>query len=182
MQEATAKRKLRMPASHSVIWCFFLFLLVDGGSPLKLEPQAHQAGDLQTLVGQLGGSVRLPCLVLKRSYCGEPYFIAWYRLNGNRPSWTRIDYEEDQQAAGKLEDEDSSARQRFRYQRRLTSGCELSGGTRLDLGEVECSQLTISQLELADEGQYKCEITFSDAAEPEKCPSISTSRLTVIGL
>lgn len=164
--------------------------------------------ELTALGGQLGQSVRLPCLIGRQFNCGEPYFIAWYKMSPTRPlaGWTRIEYstnqskmqesESGEEASGARSSSSSSSyfastqvsnstNQRFSFYRgQAASSClgDSSMASQKHLAtELECAQLEITKLELGDEGQYKCEITFSESLEVDKCPPSSISRLTVIG-
>lgn len=135
------------------------------------------------LAAQVGGTVRLPCLVGRQLNCGPPYLIAWYKFNASRAAWTRLEYsrpddKDEQQGA-------DSAKSRFKFYRGLAaSSCGLAASSSRgpDSGdELECSQLAIERLDLADEAQYKCEITFSESLDTQKCPPSSVTRLIVIG-
>lgn len=188
------------------------------------------------LVGQAGGLVRLPCLIGKQANCGEPYFIAWYKLNATSRQWMRIEArspgDQDQDDEGRetmaggpyrpLAD-----RVQFVWSRTQSpmassaSSCWLGDGTSLksptrmlnnghqqssqqqqqllqaalhqqssplaSLSMIsafqlfDCAQLTIKALELQDEGQYKCEITFSESVEFDRCPASTMTQLNVIG-
>lgn len=188
------------------------------------------------LTGAVGEQSHLPCLVGRQLYCGEPYFIAWYKLNTSSRSWARIEHKSEEELLAS-EASSSSApslpssnvptnfneRVRFTWwrtqllpqqsaitgqsnnnyhQQRLAASharfaCEqlsVSGvrsnpvsqqshrfrSMKLD-SNFDCATLTINSLELPDEGQYKCEITFSESLDFDKCPATTLSRLTVIG-
>lgn len=186
------------------------------------------------LTGAVGEQSHLPCLIGRQLYCGEPYFIAWYKLNTSSRSWTRVEHKSEEEL---LASEASSSpspssnvqttfneRVRFTWwrtqmlpqqsaitaslnnnnyqQQRLAAtharfACEqlsVNGvrsspvsqqshrfrSMKLD-SNFDCATLTINSLELPDEGQYKCEITFSESLDFDKCPATTLSRLTVIG-
>lgn len=190
-----------------------------GASPSSGSTIAQaSSSELVALGGQVGQSVRLPCLIGRQFNCGEPYFIAWYKLNVIKPSsWTRIEYVTGQSSSSMTSDivtesssdfmtansyansNNQSNSNRFTFFRGHTSSSGLTtcdsllsnsmqqqfpNSKRLatnSFSDFECAQLEISQLELHDEGQYKCEITFSESLEVDKCPPSSVTRLTVIG-
>lgn len=182
------------------------------------------------LVGQAGEQARLPCLIGRQLYCGEPYFIAWYKFNVHAKQWTRIELQQSQpNAAGSDESGPSSSsslggalssRVRFTWSRSSQGqqsvhsrlACEqpttstivtpttsssqhqaravsinsnqqqvVTASRQLDAANFDCAHLAVDSLELADEGQYKCEITFSEALDFDKCPATTLSQLSVIG-
>lgn len=179
--------------------------------------QQHQQAALNNefqLIGQSSGEVRLPCLIGKQLYCGEVYFIAWYKLNSTSGrQWTRIEHK----TRNAIEDEEDSSKQQLQNtyednnQQQQTSSSQSSSlndrvqfvwtpgkqnnraacladttqssSQRLinQAAQFDCAQLVIKRLELADEGQYKCEITFSESIDFEKCPSNTMTQLNVIG-
>lgn len=192
------------------------------------QPQQQQQPNEYQLIGHSAERARLPCLIGKSGFCGEPYFIAWYKLNASSRLWARIEaksreQEDDETAAPRpatvaLADERrrpaASSRplaERIRFEgwsreTRSPSNClqtaaapgepdersalllakhQALGQSAASLaayGQLfDCAQLTISALELQDEGQYKCEITFSDSLDPERCPASTATQLTVIG-
>lgn len=200
--------------------------------PLDTGPSGNGRPNEYQLIGEAGHQIRVPCLIGKQLYCGEPYFIAWYKLNVSSKSWIRFEHKsiEDNEASDSMEassipPEASSAfvagkplanRVRFDWSPRASQsggqlrqqaanslGVSKSAGPRssicsdpsifrpstinnpqqlaLDHANFDCAQLTISPLELSDEGQYKCEITFSESLDFDKCPATTLSQLTVIG-
>lgn len=154
------------------------------------------AADFQ-LSGELGDSAQLPCLIGRQAYCGEPYFIAWYKHNATSKSWTRIEQkaeEEPDPTAARPPGAESgplSDRVRFDWPRGLSgrrASCpqllvQAAGASKAAKLEAsfDCGQLHIGSLQLADEGQYKCEITFSESLDFDKCPATTLSHLAVIG-
>jgi hypothetical protein len=198
-----------------------------------IVPNEHQ------LVGQAGDGVRLPCLIGKRAHCGEPYFIAWYKLNATSRQWTRIEarhpgddrdeHEQDDQWQVSASSAPSAStpapasgrpiaeRVQFVWSRAQSPLCWMGAGSNRTallnnrfqhqaaggqqqqqqqhqtassgslplmatvLPPFDCAMLTIRPLELQDEGQYKCEITFSETVEFDKCPASTTTQLSVIG-
>lgn len=223
--------KLKIMSHYLINWISIIYLYLIVPFALVKQQAAFAAissaggggGELASLVGQVGTSVRLPCLIGRQLFCGEPYFIAWYKLNSDKPTWTRIEYatataaklaqvdsdrfSNEQQASrvdnvnseSLLQQQTTTANQSQEQQDRFNffrggsgSSCLMNKNgaeqhpskvqyQQLRLAELECAQLEISKLELADEGQYKCEITFSESLEVDKCPPTSVSRLTVIG-
>lgn len=182
------------------------------------------------LIGEAGQPIRLPCLIGKQLYCGEPYFIAWYKLNMSSKSWVRFEHKsmEDSDLIDSIESSGSASVQLAPSSIAMMTGQPLANRVRFDwspprggdsrqptaksanfkssicsdpaiyhstvavnnparqlLSEqatnFDCAQLTISSLELPDEGQYKCEITFSESLDFDKCPATTLSQLTVIG-
>lgn len=193
------------------------------------------------LVGQAGSLVWLPCLIGKQAHCGEPYFIAWYKLNATSRQWTRLEArspsDQDQEGEEELladrrqpamaqpavgQPRPLADRVQFIWSRSsqspMSSSCFLADGTnqtmsagpmltnRLQLANhqaqqlqatsgtqsadlallsafqlFDCAQLAIKQVELQDEGQYKCEITFSESVEFDRCPASTMTQLNVIG-
>lgn len=133
---------------------------------VRLANAGQAQGSAFLQVGEVGGQVRLPCLIGRQSYCGDPYFTAWYKLNSSsKASWTRMELESN----------------RFSWAAEKTRGqCE-QVKSQLDLTQLDCAQLTINRVEPADEGQYKCEITFSESLDVDKCPPSTLSQLNVIG-
>lgn len=153
------------------------------------------------LVGQAGGLVRLPCLVGLPSVCGLPYFIAWYKHNAREDSWTRFEYRESSELSSESDQIHNQNNQVSGPSRALSERVEffkpnehtssssplcsnsakfnnqLASGS----NQFGCAQLTIRKLELLDEGQYKCEITFSESIEVDKCPPYTISQLSVTG-
>lgn len=215
------KRKL-MISSHcdtsscqvklNVLLLLLLLLLLAGGHRLAAaEPSnaaapttgsANQLSDFK-LVGQVGESVQLPCLVGRQMFCGDIYFIAWYKLNSSSKSWSRIEHkteeELDMSQPGTARPDSDNALQQAAERIRSVWPRGLAGGRRSSCPQLlvnaldstklaanfesnfDCGQLHISSLKLADEGQYKCEITFSDSLDFDKCPATTLSQLGVIG-
>lgn len=143
---------------------------------------ANQSQDAFQLVGNVNDQAHLPCLIGKQIYCGEPYFIAWYKQSGSSKSWLRLEL--------KSSDESNEGDERFTWSRRADSSlCQPNVAHRFKssaaadsiASNYDCGQLTISRLELADEGQYKCEITFSESLDFDKCPASTISKLSLIG-
>lgn len=129
------------------------------GRPLDAEPFQ--------LIGQVGNQVRLPCLVGKKANCGEPYFVAWYRLNATSRSWTRIEYRSDEDDELDASSQRPSRRFHFTWPGEAKSGgnsqstvCNQAGerltfaGANQNRPELNCAHLSVSSLEPADEGQY----------------------------
>lgn len=218
--------------SASLILSFLICLL--GPTLSRCEPEPEPVVGQQQLtagvasllneyqlVGALGDQAHLPCLIGRQLYCGEPYFIAWYKLNSSSRSWTRIEHKSEDElteaASSSLSNVIAPFNERVRFtwwrtqpsgsqQQRATSqarfACEQVSGSgnnvnsqsplqqvhqsarsmkqQLDTN-FDCATLTINSLELTDEGQYKCEITFSETLDFDKCPATTSSRLTVIG-
>lgn len=204
--------------------------------PLGLDAGAsgNRPNEYQ-LIGEAGHQIRLPCLIGEPLYCGEPYFIAWYKLNVSSKSWIRFEHrsmEDNELAADPIEISSSNRlaggqsladRVRFDWSASRSSSQSQSAATKqsatksannfkssicsdpaaifqsssssaaainsgptrqrflLDQSNFDCAQLTISPLDLSDEGQYKCEITFSESLDFDKCPATTLSQLTVIG-
>lgn len=149
------------------------------------------------LVARAGAQARLPCLIGRQLYCGEPYFIAWYKFNASARSWTRIEHKSQQQDEWARPQDTPTLNSRVQFvwargqpeaaQAAPTRGQPATGAClaeppgRALANQFDCAQLSISALELADEGQYKCEITFSEALDFDKCPASTLSQLNVIG-
>lgn len=191
------------------------------------------------LTSAVGDQTHIPCLIGRQLYCGEPYFIAWYKLNTSSRSWARIEHKSEEellageqqtslpslslsssasvptpfnervrftwwraqllsQQSATLPASSNSNQQRFAASQAKFACEQLSANgiksstlassqqthrfrfMKLD-SNFDCATLTINSLELADEGQYKCEITFSDSVDFDKCPATTLSRLNVIG-
>lgn len=142
------------------------------------------------LIGQVGSQVQLPCLVGKKANCGEPYFVAWYRLNATSRLWARIEHRSDDELAAPAS-EDQQHRFHLTWPAAEGAGsqsgaCNQLAGERLapssaEQLELACAHLSIRSLEPADEGRYKCEITFSDSIDFDRCPANTLSQLSVIG-
>lgn len=184
-----------------------LFIMKPGVSQAELgavvapaTASANQLSDFQ-LTGQVGDTVQLPCLIGRRTFCGDIYFIAWYKYNSSSKSWSRIEHKTEEELDVKRSEpaldqvQVSSASERIRsvWPRALAGSrrwaCPQLLANGLGSGKLaanlesnfDCGQLHISSLQLADEGQYKCEITFSDSLDFDKCPATTLSHLGVIG-
>jgi len=267
------------------LWLMVAVLEMRGPASCSRLVEGAAAGrgtELVQVSGQVGGQAELPCLIGRQSVCGEPYLIAWYRLNGSSRAWHRIEHHsEEEQWPPQWPGASLNERARFLWDRTQRSGAAsqwaqvspaaalhtplqlqfqspassssslassltlradpkvwqqqrtLSGGTQsgsgggnnsyannnnnnnnngakaaphwplsssncppallqqlqqsqrspnaLQTGHFECAQLALRPLELLDEGQYKCEITFSESVDYEHCPVATVSQLNVIG-
>lgn len=182
---------------NSALLCETIQLASANGA---LNPQFRASSEAEPyqLIGQVGNQAQLPCLVGKRANCGEPYFVAWYKFNGTSRLWTRIEHRSDDEQVAAAASSTSTGQHRFHLtwptleesssfkptvcnqageQFNNLAGSQ-SQATALNLA---CAHLTIRSLEPADEGQYKCEITFSDSIDFDRCPSSTLSQLNVIG-
>lgn len=207
-REKFTKRKPQMRTTSSatkpvIVLLLATLLLPDLQPPGNLpevrlisaqQPQQPPGSSEYLLVGQAGQRAHLPCLIGRQLYCGEPYFIAWYKRNSSSSrDWTRIEYLSPAAVDG---DDLGGVRARFAWVPRqspaelspsgsceqLAAASNLSPQVRLKLEtNFDCAQLTIDRLELRDEGQYKCEITFSESLDIERCPATTLSQLSVIG-
>lgn len=229
------------------------------------------AAEMHQIIAEVGSQAHLPCLIGKALFCGEPYFIAWYKFNTSTRTWTRIEYgSADSSSSSQQPSQDnyesparansiklststsldngpltmgpSSAGERIRFrwkqraaqshsqqQKQVSRGnnnqfdssndydgdnsneCFASNSIATSaiasnvslpvLGHpsaaasaafgsrgadeirllFDCATLGISSVDLADEGQYKCEITFSEVLDFEKCPTSTQTRLLVTG-
>lgn len=224
-----------------------LLILITSASQLsEAEPQHRPPTEYQ-LVGQVNQEAHLPCLIGRQLYCGEPYFIAWYKFNGSSKSWVRIEHSGSSSSSSKSaangddelandnngnDDNLQLAPTKSAAEAEVTNQHQLSGhrpinervqftwtrsqqqqqqqhqrgsswrpacdqplngrhgvsaaaaaaaaSAKLE-ANFDCAQLTIGRLELMDEGQYKCEITFSESLDFDKCPATTLSQLSVIG-
>lgn len=170
-------------------------VLVHGGR----QSAAALLGEPYQLSGQVGKEAQLPCLVGKKANCGEPYIVAWYKWNTISKLWARIEHRSDNEPApisSPLANNNQQIKQRYHltWPSSAAAGDELAGSSqsalcnqdRLGDGrasrlDLTCAHLTIRSLEPADEGQYKCEITFSDSIDFDRCPANTMSQLNVIG-
>ncbi|KAL3250218.1 hypothetical protein MRX96_055578 [Rhipicephalus microplus] len=110
-------------------------------------------GQETTVTGLVGESVRLPCDVdVKR--CGNVYFITWTKNVSD--VWKRI----------------------YLYSNDVEKPLqELANPDRADFFlRNSTAQLEIFPLRLADEGQYKCDVTYVRG----KCPSLSYANLITL--
>ncbi|XP_042146876.1 hemicentin-2 isoform X4 [Ixodes scapularis] len=111
------------------------------------------SGQETTVTGLVGESVRLPCDVdVKR--CGNVYFITWTKNVSD--VWKRI----------------------YLYSNDVEKPLqELANPDRADFFlRNSTAQLEIFPLRLADEGQYKCDVTYVRG----KCPSLSYANLITL--
>lgn len=208
-------------------------------NPNVAQTAQQQLASVQTpaeyqFTSAVGDQTHIPCLIGRQLYCGEPYFVAWYKLNTSSRSWARIEHKSEEELLASEQASLSPSvssnvpatfneRVRFTWwraqqpsqqsalpaslstnQQRLVASqakfaCEqlsVSGVKSSQLASLQqthrfrsmkldssfdCATLTINSLELADEGQYKCEITFSDSVDFDKCPATTLSRLSLIG-
>ena len=184
----------------------FVLLLAAVSVCYPASSQPGQQGEQLQLAGNLGESAQLPCLIGRQLYCGEPYFIAWYKFNGSTKSWLRIEHER-QAVLGEPAPGGGALSARVQFGWRRTGGAQAArpsqalasaacgahplavaaaaaaaaASGRPAESQFDCATLTISPLELIDEGQYKCEITFSESLDFDKCPPTTASQLSVIG-
>lgn len=166
-----------------------------------------QIGGYQPIIsGEVNGQARLPCLIGLPFNCGRPYFIVWYKLNaatkGNWAGVLRKSFDEISLASGDTEREQSSddttindEHFRFHWNRQLRnrnsndihqdSLCsqvtQTFSARSNAANQFDCAELVIDKVKLEDEGQYKCEVTFTDSLDIDKCPPNTLSQLTVIG-
>ena len=156
-----------------------------GVAQAPLPAPSHQ-NEFQ-LAGQSGGQALLPCLIGRQLFCGEPYFIAWYRLNSSSRAWTRIEQQQQQQQADSPASQSLNERAHFNWapgKRQPATGCPNSPaalGRAKEEQAFDCVQLQVRNLQLSDEAQYKCEITYSESLDFEHCPVSTLSSLAVLG-
>ena len=199
------KNVMILASSSSAILLVLLLALAAPASgqsarQLNSPPTSATNQDFQ-VVGQANRTASLPCLIGKQVFCGEPYFIAWYKLNATSRLWTRLEHQtansEEAPADGHLSPRAPLNRIRFVWARDGQTSCAPASQqvqpdgsvasapplavARLGNGLFDCGQLRIGPLELADEGQYKCETTFSDSLDFDKCPASTSSKLSVTG-
>lgn len=121
--------------------------------PLAGIGPGFASGQETTVTGLVGESVRLPCDVdVKR--CGNVYFITWTKNVSD--VWKRI----------------------YLYSNDVEKPLqELANPDRADFFlRNSTAQLEIFPLRLADEGQYKCDVTYVRG----KCPSLSYANLITL--
>lgn len=261
IRSAPNESMARVTQTIAFITCLLLIAiapaLVTSQQPPQLLQQQQQQQQVSNfneyhLVGKASGQTQLPCLIGKQKNCGEPYFIAWYKLNVTSKQWTRLDQKTEDELASDQPSGDempanSAPASKFTWSRNAAAGggsspkssfssstsklnaClqhprfamvssapqrnrnafpqsyhwqqedqlqqyQYQGANKIiDLPKLaairselesnfDCDLLTINSLDLMDEGQYKCEITFSDSLDDfNKCPTITTSHLLVIG-
>lgn len=115
-----------------------------------------------SLAGELRQQVALPCLVGRASLCGLPYLIVWYKFSLASNSWVRLE---------------SSGRTNTGSSSRI---CKATSLQRQD----ECVQFDISSVQLTDEGDYKCQVTYAEDSldsDSNKCPASTITQLFVVG-
>lgn len=184
-------RMRRQDARWRDLWLAALVVVVAasvvGPTTCQLVPPA--AFNEFQLVGQAGAETRLPCLIGKQLHCGEPYFIAWYKFNATGRSWTRIEHLGRSEKAEPVGQRRHSAgalssplndRVHFLWAR-SSRPANCPAGPSSQLSRFDCAQLSISSLEPLDEGQYKCEITFSESLDFDRCPASTLTELQVVG-
>lgn len=141
-----------VPAPHSylrirVVMCVLLPLALVGVSP------DFATGQETTVTGVVGQVAKLPCDVDVHR-CGNVYFITWTKNVSD--VWKRI----------------------YLYSNDVEKPLqELANPDRADFFLNESrAQLHIKPVRLADEGQYKCDVTYVRG----KCPSLSYANLITV--
>ncbi|RWS29347.1 hypothetical protein B4U80_07630 [Leptotrombidium deliense] len=116
-------------------------------------------GRLHQIANFIGETASLPCEV-DFSGCGKIYFITWSKNVSNE--WQRVYlYSES-------------------YQMALGEFAIGGRGIRLDASNMSTtgmSYLKIDSLSVADEGTFKCDVTYVHG----KCPSLTYTRLYTLG-
>ena len=188
-------------------------------------PPPHLSGEL-SVVASVRQSARLPCAIGPASLCGEPYIVAWYKLQHQQhhqaPSpqrtWTRLElatssstsankrltfdlaaqlatqrhsasmsnsnFDIASSAAAASSSSGAAASQVTSSQRLAKSHAHIAcglGGASAASAPFDCVRLELASVEASDEGQYKCEVTYTESADFSKCPASTSSRLNVVG-
>lgn len=209
MECSTASRVFcDFSARKSIILVQVILMLISSSIEAIVSPASQQTtrgsnlNSEHKLFNQVDEQAQLPCLIGKQEFCGDPYFIAWYKFNSTSRAWLRFDYKtldsnnNNDFQADLIESSDSSVSRSFNERVKFVWS-RSSADQRAKLapaksavcnqqyssasGDFDCAYLSINSLELADEGQYKCEITFSETLDFEKCPATTLSQLNVIG-
>lgn len=190
-QQARHKRRslsrlVAMLLAAMWLLCFDHHLPTIFANANPFQPAGYQVS------GQPGDQVRLPCLIGRQLYCGQPYLIVWYKMNattkGNWMGILRKSWDELAGDSGKQQQQQQQEMDRVRFvwnwqgvDQPTASVCQrASSSNRLDANNLDCSELVIGRLEPEDEGQYKCEITFTESLDVDKCPPNTLSQLNVI--
>lgn len=133
--------------------------------------------------------LRLPCKIGSHSNCGLPYIIAWYKFNHKSGTWRRIELplSAGDTAASLAQGFES----RFSFelptlnqnpgQQQQTKSCLQQNKSTVASSNWQCVFLSIKNAQVFDEGQYKCEVTYAEALDFDKCPQSTASQLTVFG-
>lgn len=147
----------------------------------------------------------LPCVVGKQTNCGAPYIIAWYKWTASAKLWQRLDLTSSS-SLNQLANNSSVAQTNSRFvfdwppgtlrncpfsalrtsqtlssSSSSTSSSSSSSSLSLSRHSVDCLALDVRSALVADEGLYKCEVTYAETLDFDKCPSTTLSQLNIFG-
>ena len=121
-------------------------------------------GRVHTVANFIGGDASMPCEV-DLTGCGDIYFITWTKNVSN--DWQRV-FLYSQSYKKVLGDFEVYAQNRVQFR----------GDT---INTTGVAYLTITALDIVDEGVYKCDVTYTRPNINGKCPSLTYTRLHTLG-